>query len=155
MKNIILTLIILSAGISNLFACSCAQVTVQENIEKYADAVVVGTIISKKMVKLRKFYFNTLLINEYGLLVENIYKGNITNDTITIYSGTGGNASCEQKFWVGEKYIVYEKNESSWYGNFPFPKGENVFWTDLCLQTTLFQEEEITEIEKYIKPKYK
>ena len=35
------------------------------------------------------------------------------------------------------------------YNNWPFPKGDNIFWTSICSRTTLKNDEEIVEIEKY------
>ena len=162
MRKIIPILIILLTIISELFACDCTEITVQEGI-KNADVVVVGTIISKKEVTLTpdpsfvkdktKFYLKTLSIFQYTLSVESIYKGDITTKTITIFSFESfGGSTCGYDFVVGKKYIIYgnkESNKRFMYENFSFPKGENIFWTHLCTRTKLFKQEEITEIEKY------
>ena len=90
-------------------------------------------------------------IAQYDLLVENIYKGEITNDTVSIFTGITG-AACGVRFEIGKKYIVYGKRETYFgelFGKFEYPKGENIFWTHTCMRTNLFRQEEINEIEKY------
>lgn len=170
MKKVVpvLTFLLLSCISSELFACSCiGQRTVQEEF-KHADAVVVGTILSKQIVTLTdstifKMFPNDTTIQKstilkitfarYDLLVQNVYKGKITNDTLTIYTGLGG-GDCGVRFEIGKKYIVYGENET-YFGqvnnDFKFPKAKNTFWTYICLRTTLYHHDEITEIEKFAK----
>jgi TonB family protein len=143
---------------AELLACNCVeQRTVQEEI-KNSDAVFVGTVISKEILYLNDstigdFKPFEMAIAKYKFIVENLYKGKITNDTVIIYTGIGG-GDCGNKFETGEKYIVYGAIET-YFGqsniNFKFPSGNNSFWTHICLRTTLYNEEEITEIEKFKK----
>jgi hypothetical protein len=164
----ILTTILLTSVSDNLFACSCiGQRTVEEEV-KHSDAVLVGTILSKQLVTLtdstilkmfpndttmRNSPMSKMTIARYDFVVVDIYKGKITSDTLTIYTGMGG-GDCGIRFEIGKKYIVYGENES-YFGqvnnDFKFPKTKNTFWTYNCLRTMAYYQDEITEIEKYAK----
>jgi len=166
----ILTLLLLTSISGRLFACSCiGQRTVKEEL-KHADAVVVGTVISKQLVELtdstmikmfpndttmRNSPMSKMTIARYDLLVQDIYKGKIKSDTLTIYTGIGG-GDCGIRFEIGLKYIIYGENET-YFGqvnnDFLFPKAKNAFWTYNCLRTTAYFQDEITEIEKITKKK--
>jgi TonB family protein len=167
----ILTLLLLTSISGRLLACSCiGQRTVEEEV-KHADAVIVGTILSKQIVTLtdsailkmfpndttmRNSPMSKMTIARYDFLVQDIYKGKITKDTLTIYTGRGG-GDCGTRFEIGKKYIVYGENET-YFGqvnnDFKFPKAKNTFWTYNCLRTTSYFQDEITEIEKYAKRKH-
>ena len=155
-----LTIFILTSMSGQLLACNCLrEYTVQEEV-KYADAVLFGTVTSKELtmqtdsaiirsMTMRGSPMPT--VAKYSLLVEYIYKGKITNDTITIFTGLGG-SDCGVRFEIGKRYIVYGKNETYFgklFGEFQFPKGVNIFWTHTCMRTNIFRQEEIDEIEKY------
>lgn len=159
----IFTLLLLSTFSSQLFACFCVgQRTVQEEI-KSSDALIVGTVLKKEIVTLTDSTsypedstinfsgLNQMIVARYDVLVEDIYKGNITTDTITIYSGLGGR-SCGVNFEVGKKYIIYGELET-YFGqtnnDIHFPKGENNYWTYNCLRTTSYYDKEIAEIEQF------
>ena len=164
----ILTLLLLTSISGRLFACSCiGQRTVEEEI-KNSDAVVVGTVLSKQLITLtdstmlkmfpndttmRNSPMSEMTIARYDILVHDIYKGKITSDTLTIYTGLGG-GDCGIRFEVGKKYIVYGENET-YFGqvnnDFKFPKAKNTFWTYSCLRTTSYFQDEFTEIEKFAK----
>lgn len=164
----ILTLLLLTSISGRLFACSCVgQRTVEEEV-KHADAIVVGTVLSKQLITLtdstmlKMFPNDTIMRNSpmskmtiarYDLLVHDIYKGKIRSDTLTIYTGLGG-GDCGIRFEVGKKYIVYGENET-YFGqvnnDIKFPKAKNTFWTYQCLRTTSYFQDEITEIEKFAK----
>jgi len=164
----ILTLLLLTSNSVQLFACDCiGQRTVQDEV-KHSDAVIVGIILSKQIVTLtdsiilKKFPNDTTMRNlpmrkmtiaRYDLLVQDIYKGEITNDTLTIYTGLGG-GDCGIRFEIGKKYIVYGENET-YFGqvnnDFNFPKETNTFWTYNCLRTTSYFQDEIAEIEQFAK----
>lgn len=161
---------ILNSISGEIFACSCKeQRSVKEEV-RHADAVIVGTMVSKEVVLLtdttylQMFSFDTLMrdfpmssitIVKYQMFVEDIYKGETSIDTVVIYSGIGG-GDCGVRFEVGEKYIVYAEDET-YFGqennNFKFPKSKNTYWTFNCLRTMKLQQDEIIEIEKYAKRK--
>lgn len=164
----IVTLLLLTSFPERLLACSCiGQRTVEEEVN-HADAVLVGTILSKHFLTLtdssmrRMFPDDTIMNNSlmsnltivhYDLMVQDIFKGNVTMDTLTIYTGLGG-GDCGIRFEIGKKYIVYGENET-YFGQinsgYKFPTANNTFWTYSCLRTTSYFEEEIIEIEKYIR----
>lgn len=155
---------------NGIYACSCiGQRTVKEEI-KYSDAVLIGKIISKELVTLAdstaiklfgndstitKGYPYETVVAKYELLLTSKYKGKITSDTIKIYTGLGS-GDCGVRFEVGKNYIVYGKEET-YFGqinnDWLFPKGKNIYWTNICSRTTIESMEEITEIEKYRKKK--
>ncbi|MDR1761739.1 MAG: hypothetical protein LBR55_04755 [Bacteroidales bacterium] len=142
---------LLLINVSKVFACSCiGERSVQEEV-KYTDAVIVGTIISEKLIiKSNKEIYPPVMLKQYSLVVENIYKGKITSDTVTVFTGVG-NGDCGVNFTVGEKYIIYGQIADN---DIPLPKRKNIFWTHICTRTTLFQQKEITEIERYAKNKF-
>ena len=166
----ILTLLLLTCISGRLLACSCiGQRTVRDEV-KHADAVVVGTIFNKQIVKLtdstilemfpndttmKDSPMSKMTIARYDFLVEDIYKGKVTKDTLIIYTGLGG-GDCGIRFEIGAKYIIYGENET-YFGNVKndliFPKGKNILWTYNCLRTTPYFQDEITEIEKITKKK--
>ncbi len=102
---------------------------------------------------MRNSPMSKMIIARYDLLVQDIYKGKITNDTLTIYTGLGG-GDCGIRFEIGKKYIVYGEKET-YFGqvnnNFNFPKAKNTIWTYNCMRTTFYFHDEITEIEKFAK----
>lgn len=137
---------------------------------KYSDAVMVGKIIAKELVTLidstaisifsndsttTKGYPYETVVAKYELVLTSIYKGEITSDTLKIYTGLGG-GDCGVRFEVGKEYIVYGKEET-YFGqinnDLPFPKGDNIFWTNICSRTTIKNKKELNEIEKYRKKK--
>jgi TonB family protein len=146
----ILTLLLLTSFSGRLFACSCkGQKSVEEEI-KYSDAVFTGTILSKELVKVGDSSKNFTTVARYYLLVQDFYKGETTSDTLVIFTGLGS-ADCGVIFDVSQKYIVYGKSEPYFHFNFEYPKGHNIFWTNSCLRTTSYFQEEIIEIEKFAK----
>lgn len=165
---ILLTLLLLTTISGRVIACSCVgESSVQGEVE-HADAVLVGTMLNKQLVTLtdsammKMFPNDTTLRNSpmkairiarYDFLVQDIYKGEITNDTLTIYTGLGG-GDCGIRFKIGEKYIVYAEDES-YFGqlnnDFNSPKATNTFWTNSCTRTTSYYQDEVTEIENFAK----
>jgi hypothetical protein len=75
----------------------------------------------------------------------------MSRDTVEIYTGLGG-GDCGVRFEIGKEYIVYGK-KSTYFGqknnDFTFPKGKNIFWTDICSRTTLKNSLETTAIGNY------
>ena len=166
----ILTILLLTSISGRIFACSCiGQNTVKEEL-KHSDAVVVGTVLSKQLfvltdsTMLKMFPNDTSMRNSpmskktiarYDILLQDIYKGKFTTDTLIIYTGLGG-GDCGIRFEIGKKYIFYGEKET-YFGqvnnDFKFPKAKNAFWTNICLRTTAYHQDEITEIEKLAKKK--
>jgi hypothetical protein len=104
---------------------------------------------------MRNSSFGKMTIARYDILVQEVYKGKFSKDTLTIYTGLG-NGDCGVQFEIGKKYIVYGENET-YFGqannDFKFPKAKNTFWTYVCLRTTQYNQNEIIEIEKFTKKK--
>ena len=155
---------------SGSYACSCAGRSTVEGGIKQADAVLVGKIISKERVTLvdsvaikqfgvdstaAKGYPYTTFVAKYQLAVTANYKGKTTSDTIAIYTGLGG-GDCGVRFQIGESYIVYGDDET-YFGqrnnDWPYPKGDNIYWTNSCTRTAFESSKEISEIEKYRRKK--
>ncbi|WP_417612364.1 hypothetical protein [Owenweeksia hongkongensis] len=155
--------------ITEAFACSCigGKRTVREEI-KNSDAVIVGEIISKELVTITdstllglfnndslstKGFPYEISIAKYQLILSAKYKGKISKDTIEIYTGVGG-GDCGVNFEVGKDYVIYGTNRT-YFGqdnnDWPFPKGKNILWTDICSRTTLENQQEIAEIEHFRK----
>lgn len=164
----ILTFFILTSFSDKMNACNCiGQRTVKEELER-SDAVFVGTIVSKRIVTLTDSTILNLFPNDttmrissvskmtiarYDLVIDYIYKGKITKDTVLIYSGIGG-GDCGIRFKIGTKYLIYGENETylgQVNNEFNFPKAKNTFWTYNCLRTTSYYQDEILEIENYAK----
>jgi len=166
--------IIFSSFSSKLISCDCIkQWSIQETINQ-SDAVLVGTVIKKEIMTLTEAVhlknnspdstlknspIKKLNIARYDFLIQDIYKhyhGAITKDTVTIYSGLN-ESEWGFKFEVGKKYIIYAENESYYgpkFNGFEFPKSNNVYWTNSCWRTKLFDQGEIDQMELYLK-KYK
>ncbi|MCC5944440.1 MAG: hypothetical protein JJT94_05850 [Bernardetiaceae bacterium] len=163
---IILTLFLFISTSEALFACSCPEQRTTEEEVKHADAIVVGIVLNKQFITLndstickifphdttmRKSLMRNMTIARYDFLVQEIYKGKITTDTLKVYTGIGG-GDCGVRFQIGKKYIIYGENETYFRhinSNFKFPKEKNAFWTYNCLRTTTYYQNEITEIEKF------
>ena len=152
---------------SGIYACSCiGRHTVKEEIRN-SDAVLLGTVISKDLVRLvdsnaikmhaledspTKGLYETV-VAKYQLVLTSKYKGKTSTDTVEIYTGLG-NGDCGVRFEIGKNYIIYGSN-STYLGQLnndtPYPKGKNIFWTNTCSRTTLENQKEIQEIEKHRK----
>lgn len=151
---------------SELHACSCiGESTVKQEI-KSSDAVFAGKIISKELVEivdsmLFKLYGSdssainresyTSRLAKYELVITSSYKGKISSDTVEIYTGLGG-GDCGVRFEIGKAYLVYAKKDhykGALISESQFPSGANIFWTDICTRTTLMNDEEIKQVEKF------
>jgi hypothetical protein len=163
-------LISFCSGLTQTFACDCKGETTVENAIKYSSLVVVGTVISKDLVavtdsheivsfsdenlKQSTFRYTTIL-SKNKILVLELYKGIISSDTLTVFTGTGG-SDCGTEFTIGDKYIIYssEKTYSKMkYNDLIYSLGKNVYWTDRCTRTSKYNQEEVQEIIKYEKLK--
>jgi hypothetical protein len=168
--NAIIFLMAILFPVYNTPFCSCiGKSTVKQEV-KQVDAILVGTIaaaqqmtltdeLALKQIEPDSTTANSPMfkatIMRYDLIIDSVYKGKITKDTVAIYSGTGG-GDCGVRFTVGQKYIVYGEKETylgTENNDFAYPKGNNIFWTYICKRTIPFNEQEITEIKKYLKNK--
>jgi len=151
----------------DVHACSCiGEWNTKGSIEN-ADAVFVGTIINKEYLTVTPDDILELYPNDtasqnlsiktrialYHIEIQDVYKGKITGDTATIYTGVSG-GDCGIRFEIGKPYIIFGEYESYFRSirkSFSFSKGENMYWTDICSPTTLYNEKDITDIEQYAK----
>lgn len=167
MKQIVFIIFIFSAFFSSVQACSCVGESTVEGGVKAADFVAVGTVISKDIIRITDTaqiqlfkpdtflwdkYPYTIAIAKYTIVIDELFKGKIRSDTISIYSGLGG-GDCGWRFKVGVKYIIYG-DKKTYLGTdnnqFNYPQGSNIFWTNLCTRTCVFDETEIAQIKKVI-----
>ncbi len=155
---------------NRIYACKCAgESPVKEEI-RFAETIVVGTVISKELVKLPDstlmktykddslqfdtFPFN-LVVSKYGLSVETTYKGEGSSKIIYVFTGMG-HGDCGFNFKIGEKYIIYGMKETyigQMNNEIEFPMGDDIIWTSICRRTTIYSSEEIDEINRCLENK--
>lgn len=86
---------------------------------------------------------------KYRIAVTEKYKGRIIADTITIMTGVG-NGDCGFPFEIGKQYIIYGSSDNLFQKKYlQMKRGEiikGVYWTDICMRTTLYTDEEKTAI---------
>ena len=139
-------------------ACTCIGESTVKNELKETDAVFVGTIIESQEIRI----YDTLSPNttihrikmKYTIVVETIYKGRQLSDTAYIFTGNGG-GDCGFNFQIGQKYIVYAGHlkTADRYNGQVFIDKKSAFNTNICTRTREYDEQEIKEIEKYLKKK--
>ena len=86
--------------------------------------------------------------------ITNLYKGEIKNDTVIIYTTRTG-ASCGYTgFELGREYLIYTVL-NGYFSNFfdlNFKdiklESKNTFWTNHCTRTTVYNEVESKELKK-------
>lgn len=98
MKKILLISIILISGFTNGFACKCAILGLESEIDN-ADLIFQGTPINKEQIESRMIY---------KFSVDKIWKGD-KSDTIEIKTGLGGQ-DCGMIFEIGRTYVVFAHN---------------------------------------------
>ena len=159
-------------GTNSSLACSCEEPGSVEEAYNSSDAVFHGKVVHTSFVtfaasiktesadSIRKSLDQnklTLFDSEFILKVEfeviKWYKGNIINDTITIYT-TRTSASCGYRgFEVGKDYIVYGSSKSYTFWTFIKNADENTFeqqntfWTNQCTRTDEYNYAEAKELE--------
>jgi len=160
MKTITYILTILTIVLLNFEtkACTCIGESKVKDEIKNKDAVFVGTIAESEEIKI----YDTLSPNKtiyrvrmkYTMVVETIYKGRQFSDTAFIFTGSSG-GDCGFNFQIGQKYIVYAghlKTADRYNGEVYIDK-KSAFNTNICTRTREYDEQEIKEIEKYLKKK--
>jgi hypothetical protein len=165
--NITLTFLVLLMCTQN-FACSCnGHRTTKEGFDS-ADLVAKVSVISieeewipdstRLKLKLNNgVQMDTLekrllgfSLKRVTLVSKSLYKGKAFTDTLVVYTGRNG-GDCGYGFEIGKDYILYANQESylqSFFDDQEFPKGEDVYWTNICTRTQSFNQEEIEEIVK-------
>jgi hypothetical protein len=166
MKYIIFTLFVFFI-VPPVYGCSCEGESTVAGGVKAANLVAVGTVIGRDLITLvdteqiklnpdtsaHKFYPYSIRIAKYTIVIDQVFKGKLTSDTIIIYTGLGG-GDCGNRFLVGEKYIVYGSKQT-YFGTenngYNYPRGQNIYWTNICTRTILSNEKEIAEIKAITK----
>lgn len=174
MKQILTILGFLVIGLmsENVFACSCVGKSTVKVAYKSSDIVVSGQVVSMteeflpdsaKIKEMNSLGISTEKLHkwQYGynvkkvlIKVDNILKGQLISDTLTIFTGLGG-GDCGFEFKLGQKYIIYGFNKNYfnvYFKNQDVINGQNVYWTNICTRT---QEYNRNEFEKLVKLKNK
>jgi hypothetical protein len=165
--------ILLLGLFAQAYACKCVGPgTVQESL-KSADAVFRGQVIRMELVSFAetiradkrnqirdrlskdadiKDLFDHKGIVKIQLRLTENFKGEVTADTLTIYTTYGG-ASCGFNFELGKEYIVYGAmigHVDGFYLNEQERslrlESKNIFWTHRCTRTTLYNKQEADEL---------
>jgi hypothetical protein len=150
--------------INRVFACSCIGNSSIKNEISRSDIVAVGKIIDRQLLQLidSATYQETLqhisdtsrikaitqTIACYKVLVSTVFKGKVVGDTLTIYTGLGG-GDCGVPFKNGECYVIYGQEEPYFGGpnsGMKYPKGRNIYWTDICSRTDAYSRKEVKDI---------
>jgi len=153
MKQILLTILIsLFLGRYNSIACLCKTFNSQNDIYKYSESVLVGTIISQRDFDVKNSDssgFSSVSISAFKLVIEKVFKGAFKKDTIIIFTGSTSE-SCGYKFIVGSKYIVYGMNDNYFQLKTKHLriKGKNIIWTNICSGTSIYSLERENEVQE-------
>jgi len=151
-KISLLTLLISCViNVQTSLACSCDGSKTLIEAYKISNSVTLGTIIAEEFVTLRDptNFPDLITIVRYKFLIEKVYKGSFTKDTVLIYTGSGG-GDCGYPFLKGGRYIVYgmDKAYLPAMGKNKYPKGKNITWTFICLPTSKYSNEAVNELDK-------
>jgi hypothetical protein len=151
-----------------VIACSCAGESTIEGGFKSADIVVSGLVISSvnewiadssEILELNELgisidSLDKRLFGQYfrkvQIVIDELYKGKVDSDTITIYTGLGG-GDCGFHFNIGRKYILYGDSNSylgSYDNNRKYRDDKNIFWTNICTRTQEYNRQEANSLEK-------
>lgn len=170
MKQVLTILGFLVIGLlsENVFACSCVGKSTVKGAYKSSDIIMSGEVVSltdeflpdsakiKEMIALgistdnQNKWLYGYSVKKVLIKVDNILKGQLISDTLTIITGLGG-GDCGFEFKLGQKYIIYGFNKNYFNVNFKNQdviNGQNVYWTNICTRT---QEYNRNEFEKLVK----
>lgn len=164
MKSLLIIVLLIFAS-KNANACTCHEFESQQELIEATDYVVQGTVVSKSQLT----YFDTtkvdpsdtialLFANEDGLKirsekvieikvkVKSVFKGQITSDTITIYTSPNSISCGDLRFKENNEYIIlgYDRNYPE-----VIPNQQNAFWTSLCSGNSLSSEMRTQQLNEY------
>lgn len=135
----------------NVWACSCIGTNNVKQELKESDLVFSGKILSKNVFTVNDNNLPSgfdLKKAEYIVLISEIYKGHLTNDTLNVITGVGG-GDCGLEFSVGVDYIIYAA-----YKNKYFERGQQIkrfVFTNICTRTKPIDKNEIRKIKRFLK----
>lgn len=154
-------------------ACSCNYPTEVKDAYEVSHTIVYGEIVELAIVKvsdsmdrdslrifmqndLTKFQAETLnaeFLIRVKLKKKEILKGDIKQDTITMFTTRTG-ASCGfTKFRIGKEYIIYSSPKSYFFSNFYSPQRKrklemkNTYWVTSCSITSEFKQEHLSKLK--------
>lgn len=136
--------IFLLLTIAKSFACSCEGTPTLEKSYAEADAIFIGTVISKKVISVKYESVNTTQI-EYKFRRTKVFKGKSLTEIITIITGNGKH-DCGYRFEMNKKYIVYAHIQNQY-----FDGGDKVspfLSTNVCRRTTIYNPLEVKRLDK-------
>ena len=140
---------VLSSSLSH--CCTCiGDVTVREEVKR-SDVIVIGKVLSKKILTITDSIFPTkqVYFADYSVYVLRNYKGKTVGNTIRVVSGVGG-GDCGFEFETGGAYIIYCSYKDRYY-----PLGDGVdrfLYTNICRRTKeATNVSEVKAVEKYCK----
>lgn len=175
MKSFVVFLLFLEFNVFGLYACKCETPRNINEAYNTTHLIVHGKILEIEYVPLSMFYTNqeikrikakyeskqrrlqslNLELIKIEFEIKKIYKGNTIQNSITIYTARN-RESCGYPFFEKGKEFIGFLSESN-YMNFLFKdakvgaKRENVFWTNQCTLTSLFDtklDAELTTLSK-------
>ena len=174
MRTALILLFFMSSGVNEILACSCKGPMTINDAFKITETIIHGTVLQKSIVSFSKAMdqdkANSLrhalkedqqrlellesdFIVRVELLVAKVYKGNVSNDTINIYTSRTS-ASCGfTEFEVGKDFLIYASSQSHAFDFFNRGSSnvrleqENSHWTNHCTRTKGFDVREAAELE--------
>jgi len=174
MKRALIMLLLISSGAREILACSCKGPMTINDAFNYNETIIHGKVLQKWIVSFSEAMdqdkANSLrhafkedqqslellesdFIVRIELLVTKVFKGSLSNDTITIYTSRTS-ASCGfTEFEVGKDFLIYASSKSHAFAflNIGNSTGrleqENTYWTNHCTRTKGFDSQEATELE--------
>lgn len=175
MKKILTALFLIIIGGVNSYACRCEDPGSIQEAYNYTETILQGSVLSKSFVTFKstmneaqisllneKFKDNpqrlSLMESEFVIKIElkitNVYKGEIKNDTVIIYTTRTGVSCGYTGFETGREYLIYTSSRSHMYAFFDSNANEekleleNTFWTNHCTRTMVYNRKEAKELKK-------
>lgn len=134
----------------DLHACTCEGEGTLKQSFKRADFVAVVQVIDVVSVPVvtREDKERFRGVYKFRVTVETLFKGHVSKDTVFIYSPPPG--ECTVNMVPGKRYIVYCYKHDFYQRRFKTDaplKGRNIWWTNKCTRTKLYNEIEIESIK--------
>ncbi|MEK6481524.1 hypothetical protein WJR50_28530 [Catalinimonas sp. 4WD22] len=133
-------------------SCSCGNELSVKEAFNTQELIVRGEVIGKELIEIDSsgnisiqdnINFNQYQFIRYELAIQEVYKGEFSQDTISVYSSVTG-ASCGYFFHTDREYLIYGRGEEMLYRNdsLQFPSGKNLIWTHMCTKTKPYEKKE-------------
>jgi len=141
---------------NNAIACFCfGEGSVRTAINK-ADVVLTGKVVLIERIAIpynipRMVNSINIHYHKVRIIIERLYKGNVKNEVIEVFTGIWDGGGCGYEFKLYETYAVYATKRNRFVNE--GDKVETFVYTDICTRTTKRVSEEMSEIEKYRRPR--